>query len=34
MERGYNEKMERKQILRVRLNSRNGTLETEKPQIS
>ena len=34
MERGYDEKMKRKQILRVRLYSRNGALETEKPQIS
>ena len=34
MERGYNEKMKRKQILRAREHSRNNLLEREKQQIS
>ena len=34
MERGYNEKMIRKQILRAREHSRNDLLEREKPQVS
>ena len=34
MERGYNEKMIRKQILRAREHSRNDLLEKEKPQMS
>ena len=33
MERGYNEKMIRKQILRAREHSRNDLLEREKPQM-
>ena len=33
MERGYNEKMIRKQILRARGHSRNGLLKREKPQM-
>ena len=34
MERGYYEKMIRKQILRARKHSRNDLLEKEKPQMS
>ena len=34
MERGYNEKMIRKQILRAREHSRNDLLEREKQQMS
>ena len=34
MERAYNEKMIRKQILRGRKHSRNDLLEREKPQMS
>ena len=34
MERGYNEKMIRKQILRAREHSRNDLFEREKPQMS
>ena len=34
MERAYNEKMIRKQILRGREHSRNDLLEREKPQMS
>ena len=34
MERGYNEKKIRKQILRAREQSRNDLLEGEKPQVS
>ena len=34
MERGYNKKMIRKQILRARERSRNDLLEREKPQMS
>ena len=34
IERGYNEKMIRKQILRAREHSRNDLLEKEKPQMS
>ena len=34
MERGYNEKMIRKQILRAREPLRNDLLEREKPQMS
>ena len=33
MERGYNEKMIRKQILRAREHTRNDLLEREKPQM-
>ena len=33
MERGFNEKMIRKQILRAREHSRNDLLEREKPQM-
>ena len=34
MERGYNEKMVRSQILRAREYSRNDLLEREKQQMS
>ena len=34
MERGYNEKMLHKQILRAREHSRNDVLKREKPQMS
>ena len=34
MERGYNQKMIRKQILSAREHSRNGLLEKEKQQMS
>ena len=34
MERAYNEKMIRKQILKAREYSRNDLLEREKPQMS
>ena len=34
MERGYNEKMVRNQILRAREHSRNDLLEREKQQMS
>ena len=34
MERGYNEKIIRQQILRAHEHSRNDLLEREKPQIS
>ena len=34
IERDYNEKMIRKQILRAREHSRNDLLEKEKPQMS
>ena len=34
MERGYNEKMIRKHILRTREHSRNDLVEREKPQMS
>ena len=34
MERGYNEKVIREQILRAQEHSRNNLLEREKPQMS
>ena len=34
MERGYNEKMIRKQIFKTREHSRNDLLERKKPQLS